>query len=539
MPAPGPRVTPAVAASRAAELLEQARLLLQEADELLVPLSATASGHDESALVECVERGERILAMAGAVQRRASVAYRSSRVRAQREAGVPTRDLGRGVAEEIALARRITPNQAANQIALARVLVDSMPRTLGMLAHGEISAWSADEVAKAVITLDDPDRARVDEDLAPRLGRVSAPRAGALARARAAELDQEAALARHRREVAQRSVSIRPVSDALVRVSALMPTPEGVAVYAALDAAARTARSAGCAGTRGQHMADALFTRVTGLERVEQAGIELQLLMTDEALLGGGAETAWIGGQPVPAAVARHLALGDGEGTTMKDPATGTAADATSAEPDGREAGEAGADDAEEDLPGEVTGGAREGATSGTRGDATGTAGTAGRNGALDPGAAARRWIRRLYTDPVTGALREADARRRLFTGAVRSQIVLRDQTCRSPWCDQPVEHVHHVRGYARGGETTIANGVGTCERFNLAVEMPGWSTRSDADGALRILTPAGREHASDPPPLRPPRARGGGEENPGSLRRTPSPSTGMHRAPPGRIAEE
>ena len=497
----GAVVGAAESARQAAALLDRARELIRQADALLAPLPrltasdpgvrggrtdddgghADAALHDEDALVTCVEVAERIAAVASAAQRRASVAYRASRIAAQRAAGVAARDLGRGVAEEIALARRITPTAASNQIALGRVIVESLPCTESLLAAGEISAWAADEVAKAVITLSDADRARVDADLAPRLPEVTVRRVGALARARAAELDQEAALARMRREVDQRAVTIRPVSDVLVRVSALLSTAQGVAVYAALDRTARGARAQGDERSRGQHMADTLFSRVTGLERVEHADVELQLLMTDRALLGGGADTAWLDGHPLPAQIARHLALGG-------------------------EPGCAGA-----------------GAGAGADGDADGGAGaaTAGKN--RDPGGGAgipassscgpttppdvRRFIRRLYTDPDTGALRDADTRRRLFTGAVRSHVLLRDRDCRGPWCDGAIAHVHHVQGWAEGGDTTADNGVGTCARLNLAVEMPGWSTASEADGTLRITTPAGRKHRSPPPRLRQPDA--------------------------------
>ncbi len=499
----GAVVGAAESARQAAALLDRARELIRQADALLAPLprlTATDAGvresgrtddgahvdgalHDEDALVTCVEVAERIAAVASSAQRRASVAYRASRIAAQRAAGVAARDLGRGVAEEIALARRITPTAASNQIALGRVIVESLPCTESLLAAGEISAWAADELAKAVITLSDADRARVDADLAPRLPEVTARRAGALARARAAELDQDAALARMRREVDQRAVTIRPVSDVLVRVSALLPTAQGVAVYAALDRTARGARAQGDERSRGQHMADTLFSRVTGLERVEHADVELQLLMTDRALLGGGADTAWLDGHPLPAQIARHLALGGEPGCAGAGAGAGAGAD------------------------GDADGGAGA-ATAGKDRDPVGGAGIPASSscGTTAP-PDVRRFIRRLYTDPDTGALRDADTRRRLFAGAVRSHVLLRDRDCRGPWCDGAIAHVHHVQGWAEGGDTTADNGVGTCARLNLAVEMPGWSTASEADGTLRITTPTGREHRSPPPPLRQPDA--------------------------------
>ena len=44
---------------------------------------------------------------------------------------------------------------------------------------------------------------------------------------------------------------------------------------------------------------------------------------------------------------------------------------------------------------------------------------------------AIKSWVRRLYTDPGTGQLIDADSRRRLFSPAARQYLIARDQTCR------------------------------------------------------------------------------------------------------------
>lgn len=454
----------------AAWLVDQAEQLLHEVSARL----AQAPGpEDLGDLARIIETTERVSAASTAVQMRAETQLWDVRVHQQREAGTPPAQVGRGVPDEIAHLRRISPARAGNQVALHRVVVQSLPRTLSLLEHGEISPWAAEEVAKATLVLTDADRARVDEDIAAQLPEVSPRRAGVLARARAAELDQEAALRRHQREVASRHVSIRPMSDALVQISAVLPSAEGVAVYAALDAAASAARSQGVEGTRGQHMADALFRRVTGVERVEQIDVEIQLLMTDSALLGGGADTAWIDGQPVPGAVARHLALAaDGDGDS-----------------------------------------------GGSRGGERGALGAGGSDDSAVPLAVAhgRRFIRRLYTDPLSMQLREADARRRCFTGADRRFLEIAHQRCLMPFCEAKIRHIDHVQGYASGGLTTRANGAGLCEHCNYLLEQPGWSSRwvevpGDDHGpprrVLEVTTPTGRTARSEPPPLRWPSAR-------------------------------
>ncbi len=116
-----------------------------------------------------------------------------------------------------------------------------------------------------------------------------------------------------------------------------------------------------------------------------------------------------------------------------------------------------------------------------------------------------RAWLRRLFTRPGSGSLVAMDARRRVFDGELRRFLVLRDETCRTPWCDAPVRHADHVRRAADGGETSVENGQGLCERCNYAKEAAGWHARL-LDGArhqLEITTPTGHTHTStapDPP---------------------------------------
>lgn len=136
----------------------------------------------------------------------------------------------------------------------------------------------------------------------------------------------------------------------------------------------------------------------------------------------------------------------------------------------------------------------------------------------------AKRWIRRLYTDPHTGELTAADPRRRLFRGAVRRFILLRDQRCRTPWCDAAIHDLDHWTRYSEGGGTTIDNGIGYCQRFNLVREIPGWETSIEPaeegkPARLIIVTPAGHRYSSTAPALVDPElvATGLGTNGPGT----------------------
>ena len=51
--------------------------------------------------------------------------------------------------------------------------------------------------------------------------------------------------------------------------------------------------------------------------------------------------------------------------------------------------------------------------------------------------------------------------------------IGLRDQRCRTPYCDAPIRHRDHTQPYQRGGRTTAENGVGSCEHCNYAKNRP------------------------------------------------------------------
>ena len=86
------------------------------------------------------------------------------------------------------------------------------------------------------------------------------------------------------------------------------------------------------------------------------------------------------------------------------------------------------------------------------------------------------------------------DSRRRAFDGELREFIVIRDQVCRTPWCDAPIRHADHSVRASEGGETSAENGQGLCEACNYAKEAAGWQALplpSDRHAVL-ITTPTG-----------------------------------------------
>jgi hypothetical protein len=117
-----------------------------------------------------------------------------------------------------------------------------------------------------------------------------------------------------------------------------------------------------------------------------------------------------------------------------------------------------------------------------------------------------RATLRRLYKHPRSGALVAMESRARLFPRTLAKFIDLRDDTCRTPYCDAPIRHHDHANPHRSQGATSAANGLGECKRCNYAKEAPGWTvaTAVDENGChtAEFITPTGARHRSTAPPL-------------------------------------
>jgi hypothetical protein len=121
-------------------------------------------------------------------------------------------------------------------------------------------------------------------------------------------------------------------------------------------------------------------------------------------------------------------------------------------------------------------------------------------------GACSRReeiWLHRLYAHPAIGELVAGDARSRRFPRGLARLIRLRDQVCRTPWCEAPVRHSDHVVARTEHGPTSLANGQGLCEACNHTKQAPGWRARpspSCGGHAVETVLPTGHRYLSHPP---------------------------------------
>jgi hypothetical protein len=258
-------------------------------------------------------------------------------------------------------------------------------------------------------------------------------RIAAAAKAIAHRLDDRAASERAAKAAKDRRVTIRPAPDAMAYVTALLPAAQAVSVFAALNRAAATAISAGDPRSRGAVMADTLVERVTGRPAWVPEPVAVNLVLSDETLLGGDTSPAVLDGYgPIPASVARNLV-----------------------------------DAAVSDEQSKAT-------------------------------------LRRLYRHPKSGALVAMESQSRRFPKGLAKFIRLRDQRCRTPYCDAPIRHLDHAQPRNRGGPTSARNGRGACERCNYVKESPGWHVTTGVENGTHtaeFVTPTGARHRSTAPP--------------------------------------
>lgn len=282
----------------------------EELSRWLSALALPSSAADDAGRIDRIRLLEHIKAAAAAAQAAETVAFKDSQLAAQRAAGVPARERGNGIGSQIALARQESPYKAARLMGLASALVFEMPYTLEQLRSGAISEWRATIVVRETACLSRDDRGIVDQRLRGRLGALSDGQVAAETRRHAYQLDPAAAVARARKAVEERCVTLRPAPDTMTYLTGQLPVVQGVAVFAALTREADTRRAQGDERSRGQVMADTLVERVTGQATADQVPVEVEIVMTDTALLAADAAPAHVTGYgPVPAAFVRaHLA---------------------------------------------------------------------------------------------------------------------------------------------------------------------------------------------------------------------------------------
>ncbi|HEX6548380.1 MAG TPA: DUF222 domain-containing protein, partial [Candidatus Dormibacteraeota bacterium] len=89
-------------------------------------------------------------------------------------------------------------------------------------------------------------------------------------------------------------------------------------------------------------------------------------------------------------------------------------------------------------------------------------------------------------------AVIEVGRARRTVSPAQRAALLKRDRGCRFPNCERPGRYCegHHLRHWARGGETDLDNLVLLCRRHHHLVHEGGWDLKGDRQGGFIAVPP-------------------------------------------------
>jgi len=441
--------------------------------------------------------------------------------------GVPTAEQGRAAAQELSLARRVSPSASTMSLAASQRLVTQLPSTFSLLAAGRVTESQARAIAVALDDVDPDVAASIDEVLTAgpaRLSGVGTRRLGAEVRALRDARDPDDARKRAARAARGRCVRTRLLDDHMVAVTATVRAVDASAVMRALRLEAEARRAQGSIDGVRALEADALVDAITGGDRA-----------LDPSAPGESLPDVEFEGVPLPGGAA--VLDTDGRGEMLDDtrdhdvPGLDQERESDTSDhshrstdryrhrritigvvitdrallaPDG--GGELAHLEGYGPIPAHIITDTLAGRPPGYK-----------NNPGWDqhPDASMNATMRRLYTHPRTGELVAMDSRARAFPAPLEQMIRWRESTCASPWCNATVRHIDHVTPHADGGATSYANAQGLCVRCNLLKGHAGWvvtPTRDD-DGAPAVtwtspggatttchLTPLGPRESTDDP---------------------------------------
>ena len=464
---------------------------------------------------------------------------------ARREAERATRDgrdalshstqLGmREVYAELAAALQLSEWQVARKVSLAWTLSDRFQETLYEAGDGRLSPAHATLIADAGIEIDDPAVRAEFEAVALDMAREMTPAqfkaalAGLVVR-----LDPEGTEKRVREAVHRRKVTVRALEPGLVRVTADVPTAQGVGAV-----------------ERIRQIATELFTQ----NQAEKTEWETNQATGTAAASGDGSDHGAGGdaaggdgdGQAGRAssdahgrddAHSRDETHGSGDGSIDADSARAESDAHASDEPtdgDGDDPGDGTPVFDERTIPqimadvfndllltGALHGHGNTEQTHETPTDIHATvnvtipvttlAGVTVGGATLDgfgpiDDTTARHlatttpeW-QRVATDPATGVPTCVDRYRP--TERQKQFLRTRDQHCRFPGCRRPARKcdIDHTIPYAEGGPTCLCNLEHFCERHHTLKHHTDWTVTQLTGGILHFTAPTGRTHTTRPP---------------------------------------
>src|SRR5215204_80223 len=267
-------------------------------------------GVSDAQRIDRIARLEQLKAAVAALQAAESVRFAESQVEQQIVAGVHPRVIGRGIADQIALACHVSPTEGSRRLGIARALWFDLPATFRLLTAGRVSEYVASLVVSETRHLPAALRRQVDQKIvAVGVVGMGSRRAAACARGHAYAADPHGYLQRGRTERRHRRVGLRPAPDTMAILSGYLPVDQGVACLAALRRHTDTVKADGDPRSRAQIMADTLVERLTGQAAAADVNIEVHLLMPLNSLLNPTAATPAeiLGHGPIPGGTAHDI----------------------------------------------------------------------------------------------------------------------------------------------------------------------------------------------------------------------------------------
>ena len=131
--------------------------------------------------IDLIRALEELKCAAEGAQAEATAAFDRSQRAAAARRGVPQERQGRGIPEQVALARRESPHRGKRHVGLAKVLPAELPCAYEAFRAGRVSEWKVSLLARETACLSLEHRMLVDEAIAGDAARFEAmgrPRAG-------------------------------------------------------------------------------------------------------------------------------------------------------------------------------------------------------------------------------------------------------------------------------------------------------------------------------------------------------------------------
>ncbi|MEL7977090.1 DUF222 domain-containing protein [Isoptericola sp. F-RaC21] len=376
----------------------------------------------------------------------------------------------RALVAEVACALGVSEHVAQGWLADAGVLAAKAPATVEALCAGSISYRHAEKLADAVADLPAAAAAQVEQAVLGRAATMTAARFGALARAARDRLHPVPAQVRREAAAARADVWVDDGRDGMSWLTAHLPTPVARAVHDRLTRTATRAKTSGDLRGVGQLRAATLTALL--LDDARSTPVE-----PDETTTGcRPAQPSTTSVEPVETTTGCRPA----QPPSPPDPLSTLARNIRPV--------------LHVTVP--VTTLTGDGESSGLLDGTT----------PIDPEtarhlAARAPTLRRILTDPVTGAMLTVDRRSYVVPADLRAFLTQRDVTCRFPGCQVPARRcdLDHTIAWAHGGATDATNLASLCRKHHTIKHESRWHVEQLDHGVLAWTSPRGRTYLTTP----------------------------------------